>query len=84
LIDEFLGKKKESESEGEYYNSNEEYLIDCCRGNCLEEIKDILEQEEQIDILYVDNNLNNILHMSSANGNIEVLKLIWDYLRDKK
>ena len=84
MIDEFLSKKKENnESEGEYYNSNEEYLIDCCRGNCIDEVKEILETEEELDILYVDNNLNNVFHMSSANGNIEVMKLITEYLTQK-
>jgi len=71
LVDDFL-KSSNNQSEGEYYSSSEEYFIDCCRGNYIEDIKQILETEPELDLEYVDNNINNCIHMVAANGHLQL------------
>ena len=72
LIDEFMSKSN-NESEGEYYTCNEEYLLDCCRGNCVAEVEGLLQEEGPLDLFYLDNNRNTCLHMAAANGHLDII-----------
>lgn len=80
LVDEFMAKSNTG-SETEYYVSNEEYFLDCCRGNYLEEVQEVLREEEGLDIAYMDNHHNNAIHMASANGHNEIIIAICEHLK---
>ncbi len=80
LVDEFMAKSNTG-SETEYYASNEEFFVDCCRGNYLEEVQEVLREEEGLDIAYMDNHLNNAIHMASANGHEQIITAICEHLK---
>ncbi|KAL4508372.1 hypothetical protein ABPG72_003676 [Tetrahymena utriculariae] len=86
--EEVLEMNNPQEEEGEPYSCLEEYFVDCCRYNDLEEAKDCIQQG--CDITWFDNSLNNAIHMACANGHIQVLMLIkeeldkWENQEEKK
>lgn len=45
----------------------------------MEEIKQCLA--DKVDITWFDRNLNNAIHMASANGHIKVLELIFEQMK---
>ena len=56
------------------YSSLEEYFLDCARYGDLDELNYCLD--EKVDLECVDPNLNNAIHMCSANGHTKILEIL--------
>jgi hypothetical protein len=77
------------EQEEEYYDSQEEYFVDCCRAGELDEVKELLKNEA-LKIVWTSEDNNNCLRtffskedMAAANGHLEVLKTIFEFIANK-
>lgn len=73
LIDDFASKEPTNDNPNTI--TEEEYLLECCRFNDIEGIKDVLSCGV-VKLNYQDQYLNSALHMASANNNIEIVKLL--------
>eukprot|EP01017_Pseudomicrothorax_dubius_P026895 TRINITY_DN3040_c0_g1_i1.p1 TRINITY_DN3040_c0_g1~~TRINITY_DN3040_c0_g1_i1.p1 ORF type:complete len:238 (-),score=84.03 TRINITY_DN3040_c0_g1_i1:89-754(-) len=77
ILSDILNPKdmEPQKNEGEEcYESWEEFFIDSCRSGELEDIKEALSNEA--DVNFVGAGGNNALHMAGANGHAEVVKFL--------
>ena len=67
-------------NEGDCYSSLEEFFLDCARYGDKEDLLDCIKDGAQLDC--VDQNNNNAVHMCSANGHTEILRILCESLKN--
>ncbi|EGR28325.1 hypothetical protein IMG5_178400 [Ichthyophthirius multifiliis] len=73
-----LNQIQQQEEEG-FYASYEEYFLDCCRFNDIEETKFCIENG--CDITWFDNQINNGLHWATINNQKEIVSYLIETLK---